>query len=76
MKREEFSVDCSACPIRHKAVCSRCEPDELDELERIKFYKFYPAGQTVAIRGEPLETVASVVGGVATLTRSMEDGRT
>lgn len=76
MKREEFSVDCSDCPIRHRAVCARCEPDELSELNRIKFYKSFPAGQTIAIRGEPSETVASVVNGVATLTRSMEDGRT
>lgn len=76
MKRENFSVDCSECPIRHRAVCARCETDELEELNRIKYYKSFPAGQTIAIRGEPAETVASVVGGVATLTRSMEDGRT
>jgi len=76
MKREEFSVDCAACPIRHRAVCSRCEPDELAELNKIKFYKTFPAGQAIAIRGEKSDTVASVVNGVATLTRSMEDGRT
>ncbi len=76
MKREDFSVDCSACPIRHRAVCARCEDEELEELSRIKFYRSYPAGKTIAIRGEPSDIVASVVGGVATLTRSMEDGRT
>ena len=68
--------DCSSCPIRHRAVCARCEPNELDSLNRIKFYKTYDAGQTIAIRGEPLETVASIVAGTATLTRSIEDGRT
>lgn len=68
--------ECSECPIRHRAVCARCEPVELDALSRIKFYKTYAAGQTIAIRGEPLETVASIVRGTATLTRSIEDGRT
>ena len=68
--------ECSDCPIRHRAVCARCEPDELDALSRIKFYRTYDAGQTIAIRGEPLETVASIVRGTATLTRSIEDGRT
>lgn len=77
MKLEKLAnPSCSACPIRHRAVCARCEPDELAELDRVKFYKSYAAGQTVAIRGEPLDTVASIVSGVATLTRSIEDGRT
>ena len=68
--------ECSECPIRHRAVCARCEPDELEALNRVKFYRTYQAGQTIAIRGEPLETVASIVRGTATLTRSIEDGRT
>ncbi len=45
-------------------------------MNKIKFYKSYPAGQTIAIRGEPLQNVASIVAGTATLTRSIEDGRT
>ncbi|MGV6849548.1 MAG: transcriptional regulator FnrL [Marinibacterium sp.] len=68
--------DCADCPIRYRAVCSRCETDELEALNRIKFYKTFQAGQTIAIRGEPLSTVASIVSGTATLTRSIEDGRT
>lgn len=70
------SPECASCPIRHRAVCARCDADELAALNRIKFYKTYQAGQTIAIRGEPLETVASIVAGTATLTRSIEDGRT
>ena len=72
----EFSGDCSDCPIRHRAVCSRCEPDELERLEAIKFYRSYDAGQTIAVRGDEMETISSVVSGTATLTRVMEDGRT
>lgn len=69
------STDCSSCPIRHRALCSRCEINELEMLEQMKFYKTYPAGQTIAIRGDEMETVSSVVSGTATLTRVMEDGR-
>ncbi len=72
----KFRVQCSDCPIRHRAVCARCDDDELAALEKIKFYKSYAAGQTIALRGEELSTVASVVSGTAVLNRSMEDGRT
>lgn len=68
--------DCGACPIRHRAVCSRCEPDELEHLDEIKYYRTYEAGQPVIWAGDPLEFVASVVSGIATLSQTMEDGRT
>lgn len=72
----ELKTDCTNCPIRHRAVCSRCEPDELVRLEDIKFYKSYDAGQTIAVRGDEMEMISSVVTGTATLSRVMEDGRT
>jgi len=68
-------MDCRDCPIRHRAVCARCEPDELERLEAVKYYKTYSAGQTVIWSGDRLEFVASVVSGVATLSQTMEDGR-
>lgn len=71
-----FSKDCSDCPIRHRAVCSRCEPDELLRLEEIKYYRSYDAGQTLVWSGDRMDFVASVVSGVAKLTQTMEDGRT
>lgn len=67
--------ECSECPIRHRAVCARCEPDELNRLEEIKYYRTYQAGQTVAWSGDKMDFVASVVSGAATLTQTMEDGR-
>lgn len=70
------SRDCGDCPIRHRAVCSRCEPDELDVLDSIKYYRTFEAGQPVAWSGDKLDFVASVVSGVASLTQTMEDGRT
>lgn len=70
-----FRQDCSECPIRHRAVCARCETDELERLENIKYYRSYNAGQQIAWAGEKLDFVGSVVTGVATLTQTMEDGR-
>ncbi|MEX0349401.1 MAG: transcriptional regulator FnrL [Paracoccaceae bacterium] len=67
---------CGECPIRHRAVCAKCNADELAELETIKYYRSYEAGQTVLWAGDHMEFVGSVVSGVATLTQTMEDGRT
>jgi len=68
--------DCSDCPIRHRAVCARCETNELELLEKIKYYRSYEAGQTVVWSGDQMDFVASVVTGIAALTQTMEDGRT
>lgn len=68
--------NCVDCPIRHRAVCARCEPDELDRLEQVKYYRSFEAGQAILWSGDKMEFVASLVTGVATLTQTMEDGRT
>ncbi|WP_420568536.1 transcriptional regulator FnrL [Thalassovita sp.] len=67
---------CDECPIRHKAVCARCDGDELEQLEEIKYYRNFEAGQTVIWSGDKMDFVGSVVSGIATLTQTMEDGRT
>lgn len=69
-------VRCSECPIRYRAVCAHCEGDELQRLEEIKFYRSYEAGQPIVWEGDRMDFVGSVVSGVATLTQTLEDGRT
>lgn len=69
------SPNCGDCPIRHRAVCARCETDELAQLDAIKYYRSFQAGQTVIWSGDRMDFVASVVTGIATLTQTMEDGR-
>lgn len=69
------SQDCSACPIRHRAVCARCETDELTTLEQMKYYRSFQAGQPVIWSGDRMDFVGTVVSGIATLTQTMEDGR-
>lgn len=68
-------VACGECPIRHRAVCARCETDELVELETMKYYRSFEAGQTLIWSGDRMDFVASVVTGIATLTQTLEDGR-
>lgn len=71
-----LKIDCSCCPIRHRAVCAKCDEDELDQLSQIKSYRSCQAGQVIALRGENLDMVASIVSGTAMLSRSISDGRT
>ncbi|MDO5633142.1 MAG: Crp/Fnr family transcriptional regulator [Paracoccus sp. (in: a-proteobacteria)] len=67
---------CADCPIRYRAVCAHCESHELDTLEGAKFYRSFEAGQVIVWTGDHMDFVASVVSGVASLTQTMEDGRT
>ena len=76
MSQPATDIECSDCPIRHRAVCARCEADELAQLEAIKYYRHYEAGQPIAWAGDEMGFVASVVRGVATLANAMQDGRT
>ncbi|WP_172330993.1 transcriptional regulator FnrL [Mangrovicoccus sp. HB161399] len=76
LSHNDHVPDCRDCPIRHRAVCARCEAEELERLEEIKYYRTYPAGQTVVWAGDRMDFVASVVSGIATLSQTMEDGRT
>ncbi len=75
-KEGAIAPECAECPIRHRAVCARCEADELSRLEEIKYYRKFEAGQTVIWSGDRMDFVGSVVSGIASLTQTMEDGRT
>ena len=70
------SHDCGSCQIRHRAVCARCDDDELARLEEIKYYRSFEAGQTVIWSGDHMDFLGSIVTGVATLSHTLEDGRT
>ena len=72
----KHSINCADCPIRHRAVCSNCNEDELAMLNDMKVYRQYKAGEQILWRGDDLAFVATLVEGVATLSRTMEDGRT
>lgn len=67
---------CETCPIRHRAVCARCDEDELALLERMKTYVSYKAGHPILWRGDDSTHCSSVVTGIASMSRTLEDGRT
>jgi len=67
---------CGSCPIRHRAVCARCDDDELAILDGMKSYYSYDAGAPILWRGDDLTHLSSVVTGIASLSRTLEDGRT
>ena len=69
-------LSCAECPIRYRAVCAHCEGDELTQLEDIKFYRSFEPGQPIVWEGDRMDFVASVVSGVASLTQTLDDGRT
>lgn len=71
-----FHQDCGECPIRHRAVCARCEGEELARLEEMKYYRNFEAGSHVIWSRDRMDFVGSVVSGIATLTQTLEDGRT
>jgi CRP/FNR family transcriptional regulator len=71
-----INAECQDCPIRHRAVCARCESGELEKLEQIKYYRKFEAGQSIIWAGDRMDFVGSVVTGIATLCQTMEDGRT
>ena len=74
-RTEDLRLDCQHCPVRHRAICAASDDEQFDRLNAIKHYKSIPAGQAVVLRGERLDVVASIVSGVATLSRTTVDGR-
>tara|TARA_R110002124_G_scaffold63062_1_gene172303 strand:+ start:983 stop:1705 length:723 start_codon:yes stop_codon:yes gene_type:complete len=70
-----FEKNCDQCPIRHRAVCATCNPDELMELSDMKYYRSFEAGQPIMWSGDRMGFVGTVVAGTATIERLMEDGR-
>ncbi|MEM9344952.1 MAG: Crp/Fnr family transcriptional regulator [Pseudomonadota bacterium] len=69
-------TNCGSCPIRHRAVCARCDTDELALLGSMKSYKTFKAGEPIIWRGDELTHVSSLVVGIGSLSRTLEDGRT
>ena len=74
--QDSVNINCANCQIRHRAVCSQCDDAELNALDKIKYYKSFAAGKNIALMGDEMDFLASVVNGVATLSQTLEDGRT
>jgi CRP/FNR family transcriptional regulator len=66
---------CGDCPIRHQAVCARCEAEDLALLEAAKVFRRYAPGQSILRAGDRMDFVGSVLTGAACLMHLRPDGR-
>jgi len=66
---------CSACAIRHRAICDALSPNEIEALNRLSRKRTIPAGQTILGEGEARTIFANIVSGVVKLTKTLDDGR-
>ncbi|MCE2522830.1 MAG: Crp/Fnr family transcriptional regulator [Rhodobacteraceae bacterium] len=67
--------NCSVCPVRDHAVCSRCNPEEFEQFKAIRRIRSFSKGAHIMRAGEPMTSVGSLTRGSAYLRRSLEDGR-
>jgi CRP/FNR family transcriptional regulator len=66
---------CAACQVRHLAVCSVLEDDQLDQLEGITKFLDLSAGDALFDEGEPASNVYNLTSGTIKLYKLMPDGR-
>jgi CRP/FNR family transcriptional regulator, anaerobic regulatory protein len=66
---------CAVCQIKDVGVCARSGAQELEWLEQSKAYRHYPAGSIIAMPGTELTHIGTVMIGLASLSRLLEDGR-
>ena len=73
-----ISIDlgrCSACAIRHQAVCGALKDGELLRLNQIARRRTFAPGQIVMSDDDRAEIFANVVSGVVKLAKTLPDGR-
>ena len=68
-------LTCLDCPIRNRSLCAALSDDEIAAPNRISQRRHLRAGEVFAIEGEDMLAFADIVGGIAKLTRALDDGR-
>lgn len=66
---------CGHCAVRHKAICSLLNDEELVSLNRIARQRKIPAGQTIFSDEDEVDFFGIVVNGVVKLSKTLPDGR-
>lgn len=74
-QKKKGQSPCAACAVRHLAVCSALEEDDLDELDSILHHTDLSAGQTLFDEGEPASNVYNLTSGCLKLFKLLPDGR-
>ncbi len=68
-------LSCQSCAVRHRALCSVLEADELENLNSIARFKTVRAGQQIASPVDNLVYFSNIISGVVTLSNILPDGR-
>ena len=66
---------CALCQIRSVGICANSTDEELGWLEEAKLYRRYPAGTMIAFAGDRLDSVGSIMTGIAAIGGARADGR-
>ncbi len=74
-RKKQGGSPCAACEVRHLAVCSALETDDLDELDAILTHKELNAGDVLFDEGEPAKNVYNLTSGCLKLYKLLPDGR-
>lgn len=74
-RKKQGVSPCAACEVRHLAVCSALETDDLSELDAILTHKDLSAGDTLFDEGEPATHVYNLTAGCLKLYKLLPDGR-
>ena len=73
--RNLVSLQCDHCVIRHRAICSALNRDDLARIDQIARQKTYRAGETIFVEGEEVDYFGNVLSGVVKLGKLLPDGR-
>lgn len=71
----DMPLNCSACTVRHRALCGALDKDELEALNAISRHRKVEAGQSIIGDDEHPDFFANVQSGVVKLSKALPDGR-
>lgn len=66
--------ECKSCPVRTVGVCAGAGAADLPFLARGKTYRSFAPGERIALAGSELAEVATLLSGLATMSRTQERG--
>lgn len=71
----QAEASCGRCPVRKVAFCSECSAEVMADIEPARRHRRFAPGETVMMEGADSRFAASVTSGMASLSRSLSDGR-
>jgi CRP/FNR family transcriptional regulator len=66
---------CAQCTVRHRAICSAVDFDQIDDLDALVSHRDLPAGRMIFEEGEDAGTAYNISAGEVRLFKLLPDGR-